>query len=60
MRKSTDVTLNRIESQSFPAADFLDQTGSTSITIRAVGSISLEAPQLTINGRVVRPVENAI
>ena len=34
--------------------------GTTSITIRAVGSISLEAPQLTINGRVVRPVADPI
>jgi uncharacterized protein involved in type VI secretion and phage assembly len=30
--------------------------GTTSITIRAVGAIRLEAPQVTIAGRIVRPI----
>jgi len=34
--------------------------GTTAITIRAVGAISLEATQITLNGRVVRPVGEAI
>lgn len=34
--------------------------GTAAITIRAVGAISLEARQITIGGRVVRPVEDAI
>jgi hypothetical protein len=34
--------------------------GTTAITIRAVGAISLEATQITLNGRVVRPVGEPI
>ena len=34
--------------------------GTTAITIRAVGAISLEATQISLNGRVVRPVAEAI
>ena len=34
--------------------------GTTAITIRAVGAISLEAAQVTIAGRVVRPVADPI
>ncbi len=34
--------------------------GTTAITIRAVGAISLEATQITLNGRVVRPIDAAI
>jgi hypothetical protein len=33
MRRSADVILNRIESQSFPATDFLDQAGDLEIDI---------------------------
>ena len=34
--------------------------GTTSITIKAVGAIRLDAPHVTISGRVVRPVTDAI
>jgi uncharacterized protein involved in type VI secretion and phage assembly len=34
--------------------------GTTAVTIRAVGAISLEATQVTIAGRVVRPVPDPI
>jgi uncharacterized protein involved in type VI secretion and phage assembly len=34
--------------------------GTTAITIKAVGAISLEAPLITIGGRVVRPTPEAI
>lgn len=34
--------------------------GTTAVTIRAVGAISLEATQVTIAGRVVRPVADPI
>jgi uncharacterized protein involved in type VI secretion and phage assembly len=34
--------------------------GTTSITIRAVGAISLEATQVTIAGRLIRPVKDPI
>lgn len=34
--------------------------GTTSITLRAVGAIVLDAPQVTIAGRVVRPVVEGI
>ena len=34
--------------------------GTTAITIRAVGAITLEATQVTIAGRVVRPVADPI
>ncbi len=34
--------------------------GTTSITIRAVGAITLEAAQINIGGRVVRPTADAI
>lgn len=34
--------------------------GTTSITIKAVGAIKLDAPHVTISGRVVRPVADAI
>ena len=34
--------------------------GTTSIAIRAVGAISLEAAQINIGGRVVRPVADSI
>lgn len=34
--------------------------GTTAITLRAVGAISLEAPHVTIAGRVVRPVRDPI
>ncbi len=34
--------------------------GTTAITLRAVGTISLDAPQVTISGRLVRPVEDPI
>ncbi len=34
--------------------------GTTSITIRAVGAIRLEAPQITVAGRGVRPVAEPI
>jgi hypothetical protein len=34
--------------------------GTTAITIRAVGAISLEAMQVTIAGRIVRPVADPI
>ena len=34
--------------------------GTTAITIKAVGAISLEATNITIGGRLVRPVKDAI
>ena len=34
--------------------------GTTAITIRAVGAISLEATQVTIAGRIVRPIADPI
>ena len=34
--------------------------GTTAITIKAVGAISLEAAQVTIGGRIVRPVADPI
>ncbi len=34
--------------------------GTTAITIKAVGAISLEATQVTIAGRVVRPIADPI
>ncbi len=34
--------------------------GTTAITIKAVGAITLQAPQVTIAGRVVRPVPDPI
>lgn len=34
--------------------------GTTAITIRAVGAISLEAAQITIGGRAVRPIADPI
>ena len=34
--------------------------GTTSITIKAEGGIALDAPHITIRGRVIRPVEEAI
>lgn len=34
--------------------------GTTAITIRAAGAIALDAPHITIRGRVVRPVEEAL
>ena len=34
--------------------------GTTAITIKAVGAISLEATQITIGGRAVRPVPDPI
>ncbi len=34
--------------------------GTTAITIRAVGAISLEAPRVTIAGRAVRPIPDPI
>lgn len=34
--------------------------GTTAITIRSVGAISLEAAQITIGGRIVRPVAEPI
>jgi uncharacterized protein involved in type VI secretion and phage assembly len=34
--------------------------GTTAITIRAIGAIALEATQITIGGRVVRPVDEPI
>ena len=34
--------------------------GTTSITIKAEGAIALDAPHITIRGRVIRPVEEAI
>lgn len=41
-------------------ANSITLEGTTSITIRAVGAISLEAPHITIGGRVVRPAPDAI
>lgn len=35
-------------------------SGTTAITIRALGAISLEAAQITIGGRVIRPVADPI
>jgi uncharacterized protein involved in type VI secretion and phage assembly len=34
--------------------------GTTAITIKAVGAVSIEAAQVTIAGRVVRPIKDAI
>lgn len=34
--------------------------GTTAITIKAVGAISLEATQVTIAGRIVRPIADPI
>ncbi len=34
--------------------------GTTAVTIKAVGAISLEAPQVTIAGRVIRPIADPI
>jgi hypothetical protein len=34
--------------------------GTTAITIRAMGAISLEAAQITIGGRVIRPIADPI
>lgn len=33
---------------------------TTALTLRAVGAIALEAPQVTIAGRVVRPIADPI
>lgn len=41
-------------------ANTITLEGTTSITIRAVGAITLQAPQITIGGRVVRPVTEPI
>jgi hypothetical protein len=35
-------------------------SGTTAITIKAVGAIALEATSITIGGRIVRPVEDPI
>jgi hypothetical protein len=34
--------------------------GTTALTIRAVGAVSIEAAQVTIAGRVVRPIADPI
>jgi hypothetical protein len=34
--------------------------GTTAVTIRAVGAVSIEAAQVTIAGRAVRPVADPI
>ena len=41
-------------------ANTITLSGTTAITIRAMGAISLEAPHITIRGRVVRPIADAI
>ena len=35
-------------------------SGTTAITIRALGAISLEAAQISIDGRVIRPIADPI
>ena len=41
-------------------ANTITLQGTTSITLKAVGAIALDAPHITIRGRVVRPVAEAI
>ena len=53
-RKTGDYLLFDAEENSVTLA------GTTAITIKAVGAISLEAAQITIGGRTVRPVADAI
>ena len=53
-RKSQDLLL-------FDAEDnTITLQGTTAITIKAVGAINIEAPQVTIAGRVIRPIRDAI
>ena len=60
--KKLKITVNR--TGDFLLFDAQDNTitlqGTTSITIRAVGAISLEATQVTIAGRLIRPVKDPI
>ena len=53
-RKTGDHLLFDAEENSVTLA------GTTAITIKAVGAISLEATQITIGGRVVRPIGQPI
>lgn len=41
-------------------ANTITLQGTTSITVKAVGAIALDAPHITIRGRVVRPVAEPI
>jgi uncharacterized protein involved in type VI secretion and phage assembly len=41
-------------------ANTITLQGTTSVTIKAEGGIALDAPHVTIRGRVIRPVEEAI
>ena len=55
---------NRKTDDDFILFDAEDNTltiqGTTAITIKAIGAISIEAAQVTIAGRVVRPIADAI
>ena len=58
------LKLTNLKTDDFLVFDAEDNSitlqGTTAITIKAVGAISLEAPQVTIAGRVVRPVRDPI
>jgi uncharacterized protein involved in type VI secretion and phage assembly len=53
-KKTSDYLLFDAEENS------ITLSGTTAITIRALGAISLEAAQITIGGRVIRPVADPI
>jgi hypothetical protein len=61
---SRKLKLTNRKTDDFLVFDAEDNTitlqGTTAITIRAVGAIALEATHITIGGRVVRPVDEAI
>jgi hypothetical protein len=61
---SRRLKLTNRKTDDFLVFDAEDNTitlqGTTAITIRAVGALALEATQITIGGRVVRPVEEPI
>jgi hypothetical protein len=61
---SRKLKLTNRKTDDFLVFDAEDNTitlqGTTAITIRAVGAIALEATQITIGGRVVRPVGEPI
>jgi uncharacterized protein involved in type VI secretion and phage assembly len=61
---SRKLKLTNLKTSDFLVFDAEENTitlqGTTAITIRAAGAISLEATQISLNGRVVRPVAEAI
>jgi len=53
-KKTSDYLLFDAEENS------ITLSGTTAITIRALGAISLEAAQITIGGRIIRPIADPI